>query len=240
LYSLTHRGNPGDAAHYAELCRGAKSVLELGCGSGRLLSVLAGPARVLWGLELDRSLLALGRAQAAKLPASKRKHIELKLGDMERFELARRFDRVILPYNALFCLLSPRSVERCFRSARAALEPGGIFGFDVWNADGLTDERLQPDLTEGVAHFEHGGRTWSVFERCQSGRRAQQLDVTYTYVPSRGAPRAQLLRQRYYRSHELLALLERAGLKVLSKHGNFTRGRFRQHAPRLVLTAVAA
>jgi tRNA G46 methylase TrmB len=43
LYRLTHRGNPGDVGFYRKLCSGVQSVLELGCGYGRLLAALAQP-----------------------------------------------------------------------------------------------------------------------------------------------------------------------------------------------------
>ena len=67
------RGNPGDAQHYARLCRGAESVLELGSGYGRLLTALAAPGRELWGLELDPGLLRLSRRALAALPPSLRR-----------------------------------------------------------------------------------------------------------------------------------------------------------------------
>jgi SAM-dependent methyltransferase len=212
-------------------------VLELGSGYGRLLEALAAPERELWGLELDKNLLALGRAAAARLPAARRRSIKLVQGDMERFQLGRKFERVILPYNALYCLLSPARVERCFRAVRAALEPGGIFAFDVWNADRLSKGELAGDAIEELKSIELEGRAWSVFEQCRAGQGLHQLDVTYTYVPARGAARSQVVRQRYYRSSELVGMLERAGLRVRSKHGNFARGRFREQAARLVLTA---
>ena len=51
LYALTHRGTAGDVGFYRRACAGASSVLELGCGSGRLLKRLARPGRQLVGLD---------------------------------------------------------------------------------------------------------------------------------------------------------------------------------------------
>jgi SAM-dependent methyltransferase len=214
-------------------------VLELGSGYGRLLRSLAEPKRTLIGLELDAGLLRLGQKAVSGLPASKRRNVAIVQGDMRRIELARRFDRVLLPYNALYCLLTPRAVERCFRGVRAALEPGGLFAFDVWNADRLRDDDLAPARdAEELARFEHAGRSWSVFERCRRARARQRLDVTYTYVPSgRGAPRSQVVRQRYYRSGELQRLLENCGFAVQNKLGSFSGGRFNDRATRLIIVA---
>jgi SAM-dependent methyltransferase len=241
LYALTHRGNPGDVEHYTRLCHDASSVLELGSGYGRMLQALARPKRTLVGLELDPSLLRLGRKTVEALPASWRQNVTIVHGDMQRIELGRRFERVLLPYNALYCLLSRSAAERCLRSVRAALEPGGLFAFDVWNADRLRDDDLAPDQDEEeLARFEHAGRTWSVFERCRRARTPQRLDVTYRYVPSgRAAPRSQVVRQRYYRSNELQALLEQSGFVVQTKLGSFGGGRFNERATRLIVTARA-
>jgi len=241
LYALTHRGNPGDVEHYVELCHDAESVLELGSGSGRVLCALARSGREVWGLELDDGLLRLGRKAVAALPAATRRSVTLLRADMETFELPRRFQRVILPYNALYCLLSARRAERCLRAVHAALEPGGLFGFDVWSADRLHDEGLAPaDEDEPVAQLEHAGRRWRVFERCERARAPQRLDVTYTYVPDgRAAPRSQVVRQRYYRSTELLELLTKCKFAVQSKLGTFGGLRFGSRSTRMVVTARA-
>ena len=239
LYALTHRGNPGDVAHYVRLCRGAASVLELGVGYGRMLAALAQPERVVWGLDLDPSLLSLCRSTVEQLPSAKRSQVKLLQGNMERFTLPRRFERVLLPYNGFYCLLSTRSAASCLRSIYAALEPGGVFAFDVWNADVVHGSGLAPDTgDEERLRFQHRGQTWRVFESCRVARGAQRLDVIYSYAASgAAAPRTQLIRQRYYLSSELVSLLDACGFRVRTLHGNFSGGRFSKRVDRLVVTA---
>jgi SAM-dependent methyltransferase len=241
LYALTHRGNAGDVEHYVALCRGAGSVLELGCGYGRVLCALARPERELFGLELDPGLLRLGREAVGALPRALARGVTLVRGDMQSFELGRRFARVILPYNALYCLLSEERVEACLRAVHAALEPRGVFGFDVWNADPWYDHELTAERgDEPLAAFEHAGRSWRVFERCRRARARERLDVTYTYVPDgRAAPRRQVVRQRYYHSRKLFELLERCNFSVQARLGGFGGGRFGARATRLIVTARA-
>jgi SAM-dependent methyltransferase len=240
LYALTHRGNPGDLAHYARLCRGASSVLELGAGSGRVLTALARADCELWGLELDADLLALGRRAVKQLPVSARRQVTLIQGNMERFTLPRRFERVLLPYNGFYCLRSASAARRCLRAVRAALEPGGLFAFDVWNGDAIHESGLQPDTpNEERLRFEHQGRTWRVFESCRAARGAQRLDVTYTYVPDgRATPRTQLIRQRYYLVDELRQLLKECGFQAPVLRGNFSGSPFTAESNRVVITAL--
>ena len=240
LYRLTHVGTRGDLAYYQRLCRGADSVLELGAGAGRLLRALAAPERDVWGVELEPSLLALARRELSDLPAPARKRVELRQGDMISLRLSRRFERVLLPYNGFFCLLSHKAALACLRSARRLLQPGGVFAFDVWNAEPLHAAGMELDTTEAACvSFTHAGRSYQVFERCQLGRDPQRLDVTYRYV-ARGVPqREQVLRQRYYTPVELARLLAAAGLELRSVHGGFSGQPFTDTSARLVLSATA-
>ena len=65
LYARLHRGNPGDLDFYRRACAGASSVLELGCGHGRVLRAIATPETHLVGVDLDPELLALARRGCA-------------------------------------------------------------------------------------------------------------------------------------------------------------------------------
>ena len=242
LYALTHRGNPGDVAFYGEVCRGARSVLELGSGSGRLLSTLASAKRQLVGLELDLELLALAKRNLRALPLTKKKSLRMVQADMRDFELAQRFERVLLPYNALYCLLGKRAALACFRAARRALEPGGILALDVWNAEPFhrASARASADDPEPIVSLRHAGCTWDVFERSRVRRAQQRLDVSYTYVPREAGRARQIpIAQRYFLPAEIAELLERAGFSVEARYGDFSGRRFSARSAQLIVLARA-
>ncbi len=243
LYALTHRGTPGDAAYYARVCTGARSVLELGSGYARLLSVLAQPRRTVTGLDLDPELLAAAKRAARKLPVAKRQAIRLVQGDMRRFELGRRFDCVLLPYNGVYCLLTKRDALTCFRAARAALVPGGAFAFDVWNAAQFHREAAAHPSAgdpEPIVSLRHAGCIWDVFERSRVRRAAQRLDVTYDYVARENGVACRIvIPQRYYLAAELGDLLRRAGFVVERRYGDFSEARFTSRSEQLIVIARA-
>src|SRR5688572_29368088 len=118
LYVALHSGTPGDAAFYRRVCRDARSVLDLGCGNGRILWGLRRPGRSLVGLDRDREMLQLARRHAATdgrsaLPSGsavagfRGGERGKRLGsaptwvqaDMAAFALGRRFDAIILPFS---------------------------------------------------------------------------------------------------------------------------------------------
>jgi SAM-dependent methyltransferase len=242
LYALTHRGNPGDVAFYRELCRGAKSVLELGSGSGRLLSALAVAKRRLVGLELEPELLALAKRNLRTLPPAKRALLHVVQADMRGFQLGQRFDRVLLPYNALYCLLGRRAALACFRAAHRALGPDGKLALDVWNAEPFhrSPTSTGSDDIEPIVTLRHAGRTWDVFERSRVRRAQQRLDVNYTYLPREGGTAYQIpIAQRYFLPAEISELLARAGFVVEARYGDFSRRRFTARSAQLIVVARA-
>jgi len=242
LYALTHRGNPGDVAFYRDVCRGARSVLELGSGAGRLLRALATVRLELVGLELDPALIALSRRELRALPKSKRMSLRIVQGDMRDFELQRRFERVLLPYNALYCLLNQRAALACFRAARRALAPGGQFVLDVWNAGPFQRGAAESEAGDNqpVVTFRHAGCTWDVFEHSRLRRARQRLDVNYTYVPREGGIVHEVpIVQRYFLPAEIATLLDRAGFAIEARYGDFSRGRFNARSPQLIVVARA-
>lgn len=239
LYALTHRGNPGDTAFYLEQCRGARSVLELGAGAGRLLDALVEPKRRVVGLELDPELLELSQRKLGK-----RRGVQLVRGDMRQFELGERFERVLLPYNALYCLTSKRDALACFRAARRALEPGGSFVLDVWNAAPFHRAAPSPEDSDAeyVVSVQQARRTYDVFEQTRVTRARQRLDVSYTYLPRTSGASYQIpIAQRYYLRPEVDDLLARAGLRVTARYGDFSRSQFRaQKSAQLIVVAKPA
>ena len=251
LYALTHRGNPGDRAFYAKSCAGAQHVLELGTGYGRLIPDLLSarprisPDRVVIGLERDPAMLAAAKRGVAQLSPGLRSQSRFVSGDMRDFDLAQRFDRIILPYNGLYCLLNRKDILRCFTCVKRHLAPGGEFIFDVWAADRFNRD-MQLSVRSGnhrddidpIVSFAHHSQVWDVFEKSRLRTRVQRLDVTYTYIPrGRGTRVTILIEQRYAPSTELRELVELAGLRVKSMHGDFSGGRFKIDSPHVVLRA---
>jgi SAM-dependent methyltransferase len=241
LYALTHRGNGGDLEFYQRTCRGARSVLELGSGYGRVLMALAGAQRRVVGLERDPEFLALARRNLRQLSPQKRESVRLVRGDFRDFELAERFERVLLPYNALYCLLSKQAALACFRAAHRALKPGCVLAFDVWNAaafDAATGALADDD--EPIVSLSHARRTWDVFERSRLRRARKRLDVTYHYLPREGGAAQRIaIPQRYYLAAEVDELLERAGFAVQARYGDFSGGRFTRRSAQQVVVARA-
>jgi SAM-dependent methyltransferase len=118
-----HQRGAQDLGLWQFLAQQAGSVLELGCGSGRVLLPLLEMGLDAVGLEKDPELHALGLEKLGALVGDEGVE-RLVLGDLCSFELGREFDLVIVPFNT-YCLVSDAELKDSLASVAAHLRPGG-------------------------------------------------------------------------------------------------------------------
>lgn len=109
----------------------ARTLLELACGTGAILKILAKSYDVA-GLDLSPQMLSLARK---KLP-----NVRFYRKDMVRFELATKFDAIICVFDSINHVLKFADWQKIFRNAARHLEKDGLFLFDI-NTEGRL-ERL--------------------------------------------------------------------------------------------------
>ena len=127
---------PDDLAFYtARLPSADAAVLELGCGTGRVLLPLAAACGSVYGLERSPAMLARCRQklQAAGMPPTK---AWAALGDITHFALGCSFDLIIAPYRVFQLLETEALMAGLFRCVRAHLAPGGTCILNVFHPQG--------------------------------------------------------------------------------------------------------
>ena len=100
------------------------SVLDAGCGTGRVAVELARRGVDVVGVDLDPAMLARARAKAPEL-----RWVE---GDLAAVDLGRRFDVVVLAGNVMI-YLRPGTEAAVGANLARHLEPGGalVAGFEL-------------------------------------------------------------------------------------------------------------
>jgi SAM-dependent methyltransferase len=130
LYDLEHDEIVDDFVFYRELARRARgAVLDLGCGSGRLLRpLLAGGARRVVGVDGSPDLLARAarrvEAHEQLRTAAAAGRLHLQLADVRRLPPIGRFS-LIVSIGVLPHLDGPAAVQQMLRSARHRLTRAG-------------------------------------------------------------------------------------------------------------------
>jgi SAM-dependent methyltransferase len=122
------------------------SVLELGCGTGRVTQPLLEDGHEVWGLDPSEEMLAQLREKAARLPASVARRLHVCHGNMASFDLARTFDLILAPFRTFQALTDRREQERCLECIRGHLATGDQFLMHVFRPYQVLDETwVQPE-----------------------------------------------------------------------------------------------
>lgn len=134
--------------------REARSILEMGSGTGIHASLLVENGFTVHGIE--RSPEMLSRSQAlAKKKDNGDGHLACSAGDIRDVRLNKRFDAVIALFHVISYQTTNEDVMAVFETARQHLNPRGVFIFDVWYGPAVLTElpeirikRMTDDLTE--------------------------------------------------------------------------------------------
>ncbi len=218
-----------DAEFYLKAAlRQGEPVLELGCGTGRVLLPIARAGLRLTGLDLTAQMLDRFRERLAGEPAEVRERVELIQGDMTSFDLGRKFKLITIPFRPFQHLLKTERQIACLEAVRRHLAPGGQLILDFFQ----TDPRRMHDpafLQESEPHPEFrlpDGRRVVMRDRTVAFHRAEQTnDVEMIYYVKHPDGRTDRLVHafpiRYFFRYEVEHLLARCGLRVAAEYGDF-------------------
>jgi SAM-dependent methyltransferase len=223
----------GDVAFYVEEARRAGgAVLELGCGTGRVLVPTVAAGVDATGLDRSEGMLALARVSLARAGV----HATLVRGDMADFALERRFALVTIPFRALSHVLEADDHVRVFEGVRRHMTPGGRLIFDVFLPDPAritapAEERLDFERTDAE------GRTVRRYGRVAQHPARQRSDVTFRWEVDGVAAGAARFTMRWFHHFEVVHLLARCGFEVEAVHGGFDRRPFAEGVPEQIFVA---
>lgn len=118
----------------------ARTLLELGSGTGLHASLLAKKGFSVHGVERSKEML--DRSQTlAKSSAAGDDQLTFAAGDIREVRLNNRFDVVISLFHVISYQTANEDVTAVFETARHHLNPGGIFIFDIWYGPAVLTER---------------------------------------------------------------------------------------------------
>jgi SAM-dependent methyltransferase len=210
-------------------------ILELGCGTGRVLLHLAKAGYPVTGLDRDAGMLAVLQSQ---LPGSAPQAMIFQ-ADMACFCLAAQFGGIFLPCNTL-STLDEDTRQAAFERIAAHLLPGGVFAASLPNPTRL--RRLptagEPEIEEVFPH-PIDGEPVQVSSEWQ--RSATHFRLTWHY--DHLMPDGRVERLSAEAIHTLLPPetyleeLASARLEVVETFGDFDRSAYRPASPYFIFLA---
>ncbi len=238
FYDYYSTGLEGDVEFYVEEAQKAGSpVLELGCGTGRILIPIAEAGVSIVGLDRSPAMLAVAQRNLATLEPKVRRRAKLVEGDMRSFTLGRRFNLILIPYRAFLHLLTVEDQKQALTRIRAHLADGGRLILNIFDPRldiiaahmGPLGESLKKD--DEFVQFETGHRV-VVWDSRQYDPERQMIEQYFIFeeLDAQGRVIAKTYSAytiRYIYRYEMQHLLELCGYHVEALYGDFVRGPFR-------------
>ena len=196
-------------------------ILELACGTGRVLTPLAEAGFEVYGVDFSENMLAVCRRKIDEKHLADRIH--LKLSDMASFELPRKdFTMAYIPVRSFMHLYTQEDQISCLQRVYKHLRPGGIFIIDIYapdynklaqEPDGLFVVRREFDLPNGhhVIRKDRFVRNDIIMQIQHTELLFEEYDTNGELVRKRTLP----MNTRYTFRYELQLLLERVGFELV-------------------------
>jgi SAM-dependent methyltransferase len=227
LYDVLNPWAASDEFHLRRVMA-APSVLDVGCGTGRLLhrARRAGHAGRLCGVDPDAAALARARS---------REDVEWLPGTAATLAFDREFAHALMASNAFQCLVTDDDLRASLAAIRSALEDGGTFAFETRNPLTREWERWNPDNPHDVV--DHNGRELRVTHQVED-QVGDVVTLTETTATRNGDPlRVDRASLRFLSAEALDGYLADAGFAVVERYGDFTGGPFTPDSKTIVTVA---
>jgi len=240
VYDLVGKDVPYGLDFYVALAREASGpVLDVACGTGRILLPCLQAGVDIEGLDRFEPMLKTLRAKAAALGLSPRLH----QADMSDFSLSRRFGLVMIPFNAFIHNMTQEAQIRCLQLCREHLLPGGNLTFDTFFPSlEIVGAPAKTRVLEGEIPHPQTGLPIRMYDTRSFDRVAQVFHSQNDIELLAADGSAQTVHRsedssRYIYKHEMALLLRVAGFARWEICGDFDRRPLTRENEPMVVTA---
>ena len=223
------RAQRADFDFYLPLIMSAKSVLDVGCGTGALLQEArdAGHAGRLCGLDPAAGMLAQAR---------KRTDIEWILGDLASTHWDSEFDLVVMTGHAFQVLIEDDELRRSLAAIRSALTDDGRFVFETRNRLARAWDDWTPE--NPIEFADTGGVKVRMTRSVTAAVDDRLVSFTHTFTSPRwNQPQVSTSTLRFFDAASLLPFLVDAGLSIEEQFGDWNRTPVTATSPEIITIA---
>lgn len=234
--------HPDDIPFYEQKIPSSDArILELGCGTGRVLVPLSAKGGYILGVDISKAMLSICRRKLAekRIPSHR---AEVQQGDITELALGTRFDLIIAPFRVFQTLETDGEVAGFFKTIQDHLAQEGTAILNVFRPS-LDRDRIRKEWVTDVERFR-----WEVpFEgarvtmhdrrsRMDRGRLVLYPELIYRrYREDELVDEAVLeIAMRCYYPQELLSLIAGHGFRVVNTCGGYAGERYGE-GPELIV-----
>ena len=235
LYHLHHLHETEDVKFWVNLAyQFGGPILELGCGTGRLLSHLTERGHQVIGLDLNYPALAFLRNSVDDELLDR---IRIFQSGMDSFHLNENFSMIFLACNTL-STLSMETRKLTYKRIVSHLGPGGVFAASIPNPAYLNELPTQGDLEleDTLTHPATGNPIQVI-----SGWERTNNSVIFRWYYDQLFPDGRVVRDKVETRHHLTSLdeyiaeLRLEKLNLIQVFGNYDHSDYGKESPYSIL-----
>jgi len=227
-----------DVAFYVEMARKYKgTVLEIGCGTGRILIPTARAGITITGFDMSESMLSVCKEKLSTESDKVQSKVTLKKADMRRFDFKQTFKLITTPFRSFQHLTTVDEQLSCLSCICKHLNDDGIFILDLFNPSlpFLVDDKYLTEQDESDFSLQDGRkvkRNFRIISRDYFNQ-IQDIELVYYVTHSDGKTERLVDRflMRYIFPYEAEHLLERSGFRVEKLYGDYNKTPYGSNYP---------
>ncbi len=239
-YEADYGSYSEDLALYGEMARRTGGpILDVMCGSGRVLLPLAASGYTVTGLDLSLPMLEIARDKLAAAGLEQR--VTLQQGDIRSAELpAGHFALAFVAVNSFMHLERVKDQFAALATIRRALEHDGLLLLDLFNPN-PTQLASEDGRLIFEREYELDGRRVLKFVSSESDLSSQICTMTHLLdeMDEQGSITRRVIRfsLRWLYRYELEHLLARAGFMLRHVYGSYDLDSYTSESERLIALA---
>jgi SAM-dependent methyltransferase len=237
-YVVPYRGRT-DVNFWVEAAKESGGpVLEVGCGTGRVLLPIVRAGIEIVGLDASSQMLAMCRERLASEPEDVQSRVHLVQADMRSFNLARAFALATIPFRSFQHLLTVSDQVACLANIHHHLADGGLLILDLFNPslDLLVNSLIGEETNEEPEFTTPDGRRVIRRQKKVAEERFDQVNrhelIYYVTHPDGRTERlVHAFDFRYIFRFEAEHLLARTGFRVEQLYADFDKNPYGSRYP---------
>lgn len=228
IYDLLYLDISHDIPFYLEYAQQKGSpILEIACGTGRVLIPLAKAGYRVWGIDSSSEMLGRAQKNMSALPKKAKERIHLAQADMRDFQLNVQFPLVLVPFRSFLVLPTVDDQLRTLENIREHMRDNGILVVDIFapRYDILSQEKRK--ATKKIVNPENNHVLYRK-EDTTYNHVKQLIDSEYTFEEYDEKGNLVLsfqktLTLRYVFRYEMEHLLSLSEFKLEAVYGTFDK-----------------
>lgn len=231
-----------DLALYSQLAQDYHGdILDIGCGTGRVLIHLAQEGYDVYGIDNDIAMLDRLDQKLKRMPHLKDK-ITYYDGDVLTYQLDKKFNLILLTYNALMHFQEQDSQIQLLQQVKKWINNDGLLVIDLPNAgDVFASQETDALMLERTFLEPESGHQVMLQSVSYLDRVTQVLHVDWIYDEMDGDGTVKRLiaphRLRYFFYAEIKLLLKVCGFEIEAVYGDTDESPFEDGCERMIVYA---